>query len=270
MENERKIISASRRTDIPAFHSEWFFEKLKQGFVNVRNPFNPKQVRKISLRKEDVLCFVFWTKDPSEMIKYIHLLKDHSFYFLFTVNSYASDVEPNVPEKDKRIKVFRNLSEVVGNNRIIWRYDPVLLSKKYNEEYHFVKFEYLAGKLHGYTNKCIFSFIDMYRKTIRKTAKLELLPISENCKIRFAEKFSQISKKYDLEIQTCAEKIDLRKYFIENGSCIDGNLISEITGEMIKVGKDKNQRKECLCSSSIDIGSYNTCSHNCLYCYANK
>jgi len=269
MKNNKTIISASRRTDIPAFHSDWFFNKLEQGSVQVKNPFNPKQVRKVSLKKEDVLCFVFWTKNPEKMIKKLSLLKDYFYYFLFTLNPYGKDIETNVPEKSKIIETFKKLSDLIGKKKVIWRYDPILISEKYDQSYHFKQFGHLANKLHHHTEKCIISFLDFYQKTKRKTKHLNLIKISELDKIEIAQQFVQIGNKYNLQIQSCAEKIDLSKFEIEPGKCIDDKLISEIRNQTLEIRKDKNQRKKCKCVQSIDIGEYNTCFHNCLYCYAN-
>jgi len=265
----KKIISVSRRTDIPAFYDDWFFEHLQKGFVNVKNPFNPHQIRKVSLKKEDVLCFVFWTKNPLPMLPKLNLLKDFPFYFLFTLNPYGRDVEIYVPDKTELIETFRKLSEQIGKKRVIWRYDPILLSEKYNLAFHFERFEFLAEKLHNYTEKCIISFIDFYRKTKRKTAHLHLREISEKDKKMIVKNFSETAKKFNIKIQTCAEKTDFSEFGISHGKCIDDELISEIIGREIHIPKDKNQRKECNCVSSIDIGTYDTCHHHCLYCYAN-
>ena len=268
MKNEKNIISVSRRTDIPAFHNDWFFEKLKQGYVEVKNPFNPNQIRNVSLKKEDVLGFVFWTKNPEKMIGKLNLLKDYFYYFLFTLNPYQKDIETNVPEKTKIIDAFKKLSDLIGRKKVIWRYDPILLSEKYDQNYHFEQFDNLANKLHHHTEKCIISFLDLYRKTKRKTKHLNLKEVSENEKIEIAGKFFEIAKKYDLKIQSCAEKIDFTEVGIAPGKCIDDELISEISRQPLDVRKDRNQRKECKCVQSIDIGDYNTCLHHCLYCYA--
>ena len=203
------------------------------------------------------------------MIEKLNLLKDYSYYFLFTLNPYGKDIETNVPEKSEIIETFRKLSQMIGKEKVIWRYDPILISEKYNKEFHYEKFEILSEKLHKFIDKCIISFLDFYRKTKQKTKHLNLIEISEIEEIEIAKQFAQIGKNYDLKIQTCAEKFDLTGSGILHGKCIDDELIIEIRDQILDVTKDKNQRKECNCVQSIDIGEYNTCFHNCLYCYAN-
>ena len=168
VKKSRKIISVSRRTDIPAFYENWFFRNLKQGYVFVKNPYNSYQIKKISLKKEDVLCFVFWTKNPFPMFAKLDLLNEYNYYFLFTLNPYGNDIETNVPDKNRLIEIFRTLSEKIGKKRVIWRYDPILLSEKYDLEFHYRQFEFFVEKLHCHTEKCIISFIDFYKKTMNR------------------------------------------------------------------------------------------------------
>lgn len=263
------IISASRRTDIPAFYSEWFFNRIKEGYVLVRNPMNYYQVSKISLRPDVVDCIVFWTKNPKNMIDNLDLLSDYNYYFQFTLNSYDKTIERNIPKKAHIIDTFRTLSQKIGSNRVIWRYDPILLTDKFTKDYHYKYFEYLASKLNGYTDKCVISFLDLYTKTQRNLKNLNIQPIKKEDMKEIAIKLVEIAKKYNLTIETCSEEIDLADIGIKHGKCIDDKLISEILGVNLNIEKDKNQREICGCVSSIDIGAYNTCNHNCLYCYAN-
>jgi len=264
------IISASRRTDIPACHSEWLIERVKEKFVNVKNPVNNQQVRKVNLAPEEVDCIVFWTKNPKPMLDKLQYLCDYAFYFQFTLNPYDNDIERNLPSKKEIIKTFKKLSDIIGPQRIIWRYDPILLNTRYTIDYHIEKFEEYSGELKGYTEKVIISFIDFYKK-INHNIKLHgIAEITMEEKIIIAEKFSSVAKDRNLIIDTCAEDIDLSKYNIGHAKCIDNLLISKITGKDITSKKDKNQRLECGCVSSTDIGEYNTCANGCIYCYANK
>lgn len=263
------IISASRRTDIPAFYSEWLFNRIKEGFVYVINPMNPKQVSKVRLHPDTVDCFVFWTKNAGPMIKRLDELKDYKYYFEFTITGYDKDIEEGILDKREVIDSFKALSDKIGRNRVIFRYDPILLSEKYTIQYHCRAFEKLCKELKEYSSKCVISFIDLYKKTERNMKKLELLPMTNEIMEEIAEKFSKIASEYHLEIETCAEKIDLSKYGIKKGKCIDDKLISEVLGCKIDVKKDDTQREVCGCVKSIDIGQYNTCRHHCLYCYAN-
>ena len=263
------IISCSRRTDIPAFYSDWFFNRLRERYVLVRNPMNPKQVRQVSLAPPDVDCFVFWTKDPAPMLDRLHFLKNYFYYFQFTLTPYDKDIEPNLPPKAEIIDTFLKLSSKIGKKRIIWRYDPILLSASINIDYHVERFHDLARRLSGWTEKCIISFIDMYRHIEGRMADLSVRPPDESEMRTLAKQLSQIAGSYKICVTTCAEKIDLADLSIEHGRCIDDRLIAELTGTKLNIGKDKYQRELCGCVASVDIGEYNTCSHRCRYCYAN-
>lgn len=264
------IISASRRTDIPNYYSDWFINRIKDGYVYIRNPFNKKQISKVDITKDVVDCIVFWTKNPKNMIDKLDELKGYDYYFQFTLTSYGKDIEPNLPNKNEElITVFKRLSDKIGKDNVIWRYDPILLSDKYNKDYHLKAFEKIANNLKGYTNKVIISFIDLYDKTLRNTKGLNLKKLNKEEMIFLAKNLSIIAEKNDMSIETCAEEIDLSEYGVGQGHCIDKTLIENIIGCKIKANKDKNQRAICRCIESIDIGAYNTCLNGCRYCYAN-
>ena len=264
------IISASRRTDIPAFYYEWFSNRLKDGYVLVRNPLNIHQVSKIKLTPDVVDFIVFWTKNPENMINRLDELRDYNYYFQFTVTSYDKDIEENVPQKGKYIlSTFKKLSDKIGKEKVIWRYDPILLNEKYTIEYHSENFEKLAKQLSDYTEKCTISFLDFYKKTERNLKDSSVENI-DNEKIKMIAKIlSDIAKHYNLKLDTCSENIDLEEFGISHAHCIDAELMEKLTNYEFNVGKDKNQRKECGCVESIDIGTYNTCKNGCKYCYAN-
>lgn len=264
------IISASRRTDIPTYYSEWFMNRIREGYALARNPMNAHQVSRISLSPEVVDGIVFWTKNPAPMLDKLPQLKDYMYYFQFTLNAYEQDVEAGVPLKHKYIvPTFQRLSEMIGPERVVWRYDPILLSDKYTFDYHVKYFELLAKKLAPYTQKCTISFLDMYVKTERNVAGLNIQPWTLELQDAMAKSLAEIAHSYGLELETCAEGIELEKYGIKHAHCIDGELFAKLLGCPLKVGKDKNQRKECGCVDSVDIGAYNTCRNGCRYCYAN-
>jgi hypothetical protein len=263
------IVSVSRRTDIPAFYSEWFFNRIKQGFVYVQNPMNINQISKIELSPKTVDCFVFWTKNPEPMLERLDELKDFNYYFQFTITGYGKDVEKGIKDKRRIIEVFKELSKRIGRDKVILRYDPILLSNKYTVDYHVTAFKKLCNQLKGYTDKCVISFVDLYKKTERNTRSLNLIEMSQESIEEIAKQFSQIAQQNEMVIETCSEAIDLRKYGIQKGKCIDDRLISKILGCKIDVSKDKTQREVCGCVKSADIGQYNTCRHHCAYCYAN-
>mgnify|MGYP002626455662 CR=1 FL=1 len=265
------IISASRRTDIPAFYSEWFLNRIKAGFVDVVNPFNTKQVSRISLNPKVVDCIVFWTKDAAPIIDRLNALKAYKFYFQFTITPYDEDVEPGLlrhQTKDDIVRTFQRLSDKIGQDKVIWRYDPILLSRNHSVDWHFDQFAYLCDKLAPYTKRCVISFLDLYSKTKHNTQPLGIRDISVDEMRELALGISQIADG-KLEVQSCSEKIDLAEFGIKHGACIDKEIIEQVIGAEIDIAKDKTQRQECGCMSSVDIGQYDTCTHLCAYCYAN-
>ncbi len=264
------IISASRRTDIPSYYSEWFFNRIREGFVYVRNPVNFHSISKVPLSPDAVDGIVFWTKNPAPMLDRLDELKDYPYYFQFTLTAYDSDVELHLPDKeDVLIPAFQRLADKIGLERVIWRYDPILINQKYTNDYHVEYFEKFARRLQGYTGKCTISFIDLYRNTVRNADGLELSEISAFCQQELAKALSDIARRYGLQIDACAEPADFSQYGIGRARCIDDRLLQRISGYPLKIEKDKNQRLECGCVSSVDIGMYNTCKNGCLYCYAN-
>ena len=202
------ILSVSRRTDIPAFYSQWFINRVKEGFVYVRNPFNPNQISNIPIKPENVDCIVFWTKNPKPMLEYLEELDRRGFkyYFQFTITPYNKDIECSVEEKTELIKIFIELSKRIGKDRVILRYDPILLTKKCNVNYHLKAFEILLSQLGEYTDRVVISFIDDYRKVSNNMKAVEVLEINEDLMVNIAKGFSEIAKKYSLSLETCAEK----------------------------------------------------------------
>jgi hypothetical protein len=263
------IISASRRTDIPAYYSDWLLNRIKERYVYVRNPMNIHQISKISLSPDVVDCIVFWSKNPRPLLDKLQFLNEYAYYFQFTLNPYDKDMEVQLPCKHKILETFKKLSDMISPSRIIWRYDPVLLNKKYTISFHIDKFFEYAMKLKGYTEKVTFSFIDFYKKITENIRFAEIGEITYEEKNIIADNFSRIAKESNLIIDTCAEDIDLSKYNISHARCIDDRLIAKIIGYNFVAEKDKNQRLECGCVGSIDIGEYNSCSNGCVYCYAN-
>lgn len=264
------ILSASRRTDIPNYYSEWFYNRIKDGFVYVRNPMNMHQISKIDLSPGVVDCIVFWTKNPEPMLNRLHELSAYQYYFQFTLTGYGRDIEQNVPhKKEKLIPVFQQLSRKIGKQRVIWRYDPILFTKRYTPEYHLRAFEQIASALKGYTDKCVISFVDTYMKNRKNMEQMEVHGLKEPELREFAKKLSITAARNGMTIASCAESIDLKECGIVYNCCVDKALIENIIGYELKAGKDKNQRPECGCIESVDIGTYNTCKNGCVYCYAN-
>ncbi|MGN0657161.1 MAG: DUF1848 domain-containing protein [Ruminiclostridium sp.] len=263
------ILSVSRRTDIPAFYSDWFFRRIKEGSVCVRNPMNIHQISRLRLSPEVVDCIVFWSKNPEPMLKRLDELSDYDYYFQFTINDYGKETEPFVPELEKRIDTFKRLSEKIGREKVIWRYDPIIFTDNYTPARHIQSFSRIASQLKDYTEKCVFSFVDIYpSKNSRNLSRLSIKALSAEKLDEFSGMLSKVAKANNLVLATCAEAIDLSKHGIEHNSCIDKALIERITGCRLKVGAD-GQRQNCGCVKCDDIGSYDTCTHGCTYCYAN-
>ncbi|MBR3449333.1 MAG: DUF1848 domain-containing protein [Bacteroidales bacterium] len=263
------ILSVSRRTDIPAFYSDWFFNRLKEGFVYVRNPMNIHQVSKITLSPEVIDCIVLWSKNPRPMLSRLDELNDYMYYFQFTINAYDKGFEVGVPKKEGIINTFKELSEKIGLKRVIWRYDPILLTDRMDKAYHYRYFEEIAKRLEGHTNTCVISFVDLYKKTQQNLKDTGAREPSSKEMLEIAARLFVIAKRYGISVQTCAEELALETVGVKHGKCIDNALIEDLLGVKLVVSKDPNQRKECGCVQSIDIGEYNTCAHGCKYCYAN-
>lgn len=263
------IISASRRTDIPAHYAEWFMRRVRDGYAVARNPMNPRQERRVSLRPEDVDAIVFWTKNPAPMLLRLAELADYAYYFQFTVTPYGPDIEPGVPDKEKEIiPVFRRLADTIGPERVIWRCDPLLVGKRYGVDFHLRSFEKFARAFEGFTRRCVFSYLDIYRGMSRAARELGFRAPDEAEKLALARELAPMAQAHGMTLESCAEDINLEQFGILHTSCIDAALIEKITGRPLARAKDKNQRPHCRCAPSIDIGAYDTCPNGCKYCYA--
>lgn len=263
------ILSVSRRTDIPALYLDWFLRRLEDEYVLVRNPMNTRQVSRISLDPAVVDCIVFWTKNPERILKKLEHLSAYNYYFQITITGYGRTLEPYIPPLERIIDAFKKLSQSIGRERTIWRYDPIILTDTMDAEFHKRHFARLADELAGYTERCVISFLDFYRKTERNMHSFGPLILEDEAFLEVAAQIAEISRSHGLNVETCAEDMDLTRLGIQPGKCIDDQLIERIIGHPLVVGKDPNQRPACGCVSSIDIGAYNTCTHGCLYCYAN-
>lgn len=268
------IISASRRTDIPAFYSEWFLNRIKEGFLDVRNPMNNRQVSRLPLSPELVDCIVFWTKNPIPMLPKLDGMRKYCYYFQFTLTGYGRDIEANLPDKRKElIPAFQELSDRIGPERVIWRYDPILVSDRYSAAYHIKAIAEIAKALNGYTEKCVFSFVDLYGKNRTAMRKLGVRDLSGDEMRSIAVQIRDIAQENHMTAATCAETIDLEALGIGHNACIDKALVERLTGGKIKNTKknlkDSGQRPACRCMASREAGTHNTCANGCIYCYAN-
>lgn len=260
------ILSVSRRTDIPACYSEWFMNRLYQGYVLTRNPMSFHQVSRIELSPDLVECIVFWTKNAIPFMNCLDKLNRMGYLYMFqyTITPYDNAIEKNIPHKKDIIENVQELSKKIGRNRIVWRYDPIIINNYYTVNRHIELFESMCAQLHMAINHIVISFIDIYHKNAGQgLSKLT----AEEVKY-IAQEFGRIGTKYGLTIKTCCEGYELNDFGIVKGACIDADLLQEICGCSLSLGKSTGQRKECLCRESVDIGIYNTCSNGCVYCYA--
>jgi len=291
------IVSASRSTDIPAFYADWFIKRWEAGYIKWTNPFNGKPLY-VSLKS--TRCVVFWSKNPKPMMKHLDWLDRNipNYYFQFSLNDYDKEkYEAKVPSVESRLKIFKELSQRLGKKRVVWRFDPLILTQEIDVDELIRRVKRIGDELHNYTEKLVFSFVDIgiYKK-VQNNLKKEQVPYiewTEELMDEFASKLYEINKSWNLQLGTCSEKIDLEKYNIEHNKCIDDDLMIDIfshdeelmdflgveikeadlfsEGEVIKTKKlkDKGQREDCGCVMAKDIGAYNTCPHECNYCYAN-
>lgn len=290
------IISASRSTDIPAFYSEWFSNRLDEGYVKWINPFNRKP-QYVSF--ENARVIVFWTKNAKTMIDKLDELdkRNINYYFQYTLNDYEKEgFEKNVPALEYRIETFKELSEKIGKGKVIWRFDPLILTESLDVDDLLGKIKKVGDEIHSFTEKLVFSFADIsvYSRVSRNLKKQGIKYIefdADNMK-KIAEGLNDINKNWGLEIATCSEEVDLTDYNVKKNKCIDDELmINQFSEDKILMDflgcsstqlslfdqkpkkknnlKDKGQRKTCGCIVSKDIGQYNTCNHKCIYCYAN-
>lgn len=262
------IISVSRRTDIPGNYSEWFMNRVKESYVLTRNPMNKKQISSVSLKPEDVTCLVFWTRNPSHMIKYLDELKEYNYYFQVTLTSYQKDFEVNGLSKKDAIEGIKELSDRIGADKVIWRYDPIIINDKYDKDYHLHNYKEICEALNGYVKTCVVSFVEPYKK-IRKILKSNnVIEMSEINKREILTSMVSIATENSIVIKSCASEIDFSDVDVQPSRCIDNELIKKLFNIKVK-DKDLNQRENCGCVSSVDIGSYDTCINGCIYCYAN-
>ena len=261
------IINTGQRTDIPAFYSEWFANRLKEGFVCVRNPYNPRQVSRYRLDPSVVDVIGFCTKNPAPMFRYLDLLRPYGQFWFVTVTPYGRDIEPNVPDKHRLLEDFRCLSDIVGVDAIGWRYDPVFLSDRYPPEYHLRAFAAMAAALDGYTKTAVVSFIDLYPKVRRNFPEVREVP--GEARLTLGKEMIRLAQAHGMVLKPCAEGDDLAAYGADCGGCMRISDYEYAIGKRLVVPKRKGARAQCACYLACDIGAYNTCKHLCKYCYAN-
>lgn len=262
------ILQTGMRTDIPAFYSDWFINRIREGYVLVRNPYNQSAVTKYRINPDVVDLIAFCTKNPAPMLEHMDILKSYGQYWFVTITPYGREIEPNVPDKKQVIDDFKILSKTVGIDSVGWRYDPIFISDKYSLDFHIDVFEKMAKELSEYTNTCIISFIDLYEKVLRNFPQVRMVSREERLKI--GKTFAEIGRKYGITIKACAEGEELKNYGIDCNGCLTKAIYETALGGRLNMPKIKGQRNECACFFGNDIGAYDTCRHLCRYCYANS
>lgn len=262
----KRIISASYKDDTPAFFSEEFFADYRKGYRTLTSKYGPMRV---SLKPEDTLCFVFWTKNPSDhFIQNMASLRS-PFYIQWTITPYDNDIETNLPPKDVVVERFKHVSRLTDGH-VVWRYDPIIASPTLTPEYHAAKFEELAAKLEGYSHTCVISFMDEYGKISRECRETGMRAPTLQEIHRISSAIAQSAARHGFRVQTCAEaKYNLSQFGIHEGACIDADYIENTLGVAVpETVKHPGSFRRCLCVLNTDIGSYHRCLHGCKYCYA--
>ena len=261
------ILNTGSRTDIPAYYSKWFMNRVHEGFVYARNPYYYRQVIRYEINPEVVDVIVFCTKNPIPMLEYIDELRKFNMFWFVTITPYGKEIEPNVPDKNKVIEAFKKLSTMLGSNCVSLRYDPILIDDKYTLDYHIDYFEKMMEELDGYTNQVVISFIDLYEKTKRNFPEAKEVDI--DTQIGITRKFVEIGKRHNIEIFTCHENEILGEYGANISGCMTKEVLEKAINNKLNVKNKLDTRQGCNCLLGNDIGAYNTCGHLCRYCYAN-
>lgn len=267
--SDNMIINVGGRTDIVNYYTPWLLNRLGEGYAYSRNPFARENVYKLSLKPEDVDCLLFCSKNYQPILKHMDGI-DEKYNILcnYTITAYGKDIEPKVPTINQSIKTLKRLSDIVGENKILWRYDPILLSEKYTVEKHLETFEYMAEKISPSVYRCIFSFVDMYKKVEENMP--EIIPFTEEDKEKLLKGIGEISVRYNLYTQSCATNESYEKYNIHAAGCTTREILEQVHNVVYKNVKETGIRKNCHCIPSRDIGAYNSCLSECKYCYANR
>ena len=262
------IINTGCRTDIPAFYTKWLINRIREGYVLVRNPYNPNQVTRYNLSPDVVDCLAFCTKNPELMLQYLDEIDKYKQYWFVTITPYGKDMEPNVPNKEKVIESFKKLSKHIGVDSIGWRYDPIFIGNNFDVNKHIYYFEKIAKELKNYTHNCTISFLDLYEKVKRNAP--EIKPPNQEEQIQIAKAFSKIGKENNMVVHSCCEKTYLSQYGLKCNGCMSKEIVEKAIGcNLNPPNSRKNLRESCNCLMGNDIGAYNTCGHLCKYCYAN-
>jgi hypothetical protein len=268
----RVIVSASRRTDLAAHYADWLIRRLRAGWCAVANPRNPKQSSRVSLLPEDVDVLVLWTRDAGPLLPHLDEMAGmgHRFYFQYTALANPISLDPGSPSPQRAIAVIRALAEALGPERVVWRYDPIVLGPETDHEFHRTSFARLASALRGHVRHCVVSLLDDYRKTRARMRGITTWPAEGPAFEALLRSIAEAASGNGMDIAACAEPVDLAPYGIRPGRCVDPDYIRRVFGREVTARKDPTQREACGCVVSRDIGAYDTCPSGCLYCYASS
>lgn len=262
------ILNTGGRTDTVQYYTEWLLKRFEEGYVYSRNPLFPNKVTRYELTPDKVDCVVFCSKNYKPILGRLHEITDRfNTYFHYTITAYGKEIEPGVPSIEESMETLAELSESVGKQRIAWRYDPVLLTKDYTTKRHLETFERMAEVLAPHIDRCIFSFVEMYKKLA--TNMPELIPLSDSDMDELARGLGAIAGKYGIYLQTCGTNGDFTRYGIHSSGCMTLDILGGANGVAFRNLKHKGMRQGCHCIESRDIGAYDTCLNGCKYCYAN-
>lgn len=262
------VIQTGMRTDIPAFYSRWLLNRLKAGYVLVRNPYDPSSVTRYSLSPDVVDLIGFCTKNPAPMLPHLDALRVFAGqYWFVTITPYGPDIEPHVPPKEQVLRDFQALSRAVGVQSVGWRYDPILVNDVYPVERHLEAFARMAGVLEGYTCTCVISFLDLYRKV--RVNFPEARGVTRDQRIVLGREMAAIAKAHGMTLKACGEGDELAPYGVDCSGCMTVDTYEQALGLTLRAPKRKGVRAECACYLGSDIGAYDSCGHLCRYCYAN-
>ncbi len=263
------IINTGGRTDTVQYYTKWLLKRFEEGYVYSRNPLFPNKVTHYELAPDKIDCVQFCSKNYEPILSELpNITSRFATYFHYTITAYGKDIEPGVPSIEQSVKTLKKLSVIVGKQRVAWRYDPVLLTEKYTIQAHLETFDWMAKELSPYADRCIFSFVEMYKKL--ETNMPELIPLTEQDKDTLAKGLGEIAAKYGLYLQTCGTNGDYSQYGIHPSGCMTLDMIGKANGLVFRDLKHKGMRQGCHCIESRDIGAYDTCLNGCKYCYANK
>ena len=269
--SQEKIISASRRTDIPAFYTPWLMNRIRAGFCYYPNPMYPAKFYRVSLRKEDVLGFVFWTRHPAPLIPHLPELDKagFSYYFQYTVVGYPQTIDPRSPSLETAIKTFLALSDAIGPEKLVWRYDPIILNHEISADWHYNNFSRIADAIGSATRRLVVSVVDPYQKTKKRIGGVDDgVAYNIDAYTGLLNRIVTNATSRGIRVDSCAEAA-MEVPGISHGSCVDANLLNRLKGRPAPLKpKLHKQREGCLCHQSIDIGVNNSCGFGCQYCYA--